>query len=444
MKFTFLMFTLLCVTSAAYAQQNLTPPVGIGIASPATPLEINTTIDFAGTGSEYAAALDLGYTFDYGSGNPLQYLLLYPQYNGTLGESAAGMSGILRDYRGHNFTFNSPLEHTIVGQTAYGNSYINILPRSNVSGLPTVYSVTYNGVPYLALRGSDLCGSGGHLTFTGYFWNDINGAKPQLVLASALTNISVFLQSSAFFPGVITVTTAANVGIGQSTPQEPLHVLGEASTVDANADFTGVVGIQASLTGRSSATSGAALEFILPADSADGSNLWAQARILALPGNNRNRDATGKLVMGTRRWLNKDNLGFGWYYGNDLTIDSVGDVGIGTLHPQSMLAVAGTVTAKQVTVTATGWSDFVFAPGYVLPSLDSVAAYTQRYSHLPGVPSATDVARDGQDLGAMNKVLLQKVEELTQYAIEAERHARAQDSVIAELQAKVGALSRRH
>lgn len=126
------------------------------------------------------------------------------------------------------------------------------------------------------------------------------------------------------------------------------------------------------------------------------------------------------------------------------TTNATGYVGIGTSSPQSLLAVAGVVTAKGVTVTTTGWPDFVFAQGYALPSLDSVAAYTQRYSHLPGVPSASDVARDGQDLGAMNKVLLQKVEELTRYAIEAERHARAQDSVIAELQAQVGGLSRKH
>jgi hypothetical protein len=36
---------------------------------------------------------------------------------------------------------------------------------------------------------------------------------------------------------------------------------------------------------------------------------------------------------------------------------------------------------------------------------------------LPDVPTANDVAENGADLGEMNKILLQKVEELTLYMI---------------------------
>ncbi|HTJ14109.1 MAG TPA: hypothetical protein VL547_18855 [Dinghuibacter sp.] len=169
------------------------------------------------------------------------------------------------------------------------------------------------------------------------------------------------------------------------------------------------------------------MEFAIPANS-DGSNVWGQARLIAIPGNTASGDATGKLVAGTRRYFNKYNTGTSWYYGDDLTIDGSGNVGIGTLNPQSLLAVAGTVTAKQVTVTTTGWSDFVFAPGYVLPSLDSVAAYARLHSHLPGVPSAAEVEKDGQDLGEMNKLLLQKVEELTLYQVDANRRMAAAEA----------------
>lgn len=43
------------------------------------------------------------------------------------------------------------------------------------------------------------------------------------------------------------------------------------------------------------------------------------------------------------------------------------------------------------------------------------------HSHLPGVPSAEEVERDGADLGEMNNVLLQKVEELTLYIIDLQK-----------------------
>jgi hypothetical protein len=40
---------------------------------------------------------------------------------------------------------------------------------------------------------------------------------------------------------------------------------------------------------------------------------------------------------------------------------------------------------------------------------------------LPDVPTANDVAENGADLGEMNKILLQKVEELTLYLIKQEK-----------------------
>jgi hypothetical protein len=38
--------------------------------------------------------------------------------------------------------------------------------------------------------------------------------------------------------------------------------------------------------------------------------------------------------------------------------------------------------------------------------------------HLPNVPSAAEVEIEGVDLGEMDKILLQKIEELTLYMIE--------------------------
>lgn len=42
-------------------------------------------------------------------------------------------------------------------------------------------------------------------------------------------------------------------------------------------------------------------------------------------------------------------------------------------------------------------------------------------NHLPDVPSAAEVEKEGIDVGEMNKILLQKIEELTLYVIELEK-----------------------
>ncbi|GAB3953344.1 hypothetical protein GCM10028805_36870 [Spirosoma harenae] len=64
------------------------------------------------------------------------------------------------------------------------------------------------------------------------------------------------------------------------------------------------------------------------------------------------------------------------------------------------------------------WSDKVFSSSYQLRSLPSVATYIAKQGHLPGVPSAEQVAKDGIDLVKMNALLLEKVEELTLYSIQ--------------------------
>ena len=53
--------------------------------------------------------------------------------------------------------------------------------------------------------------------------------------------------------------------------------------------------------------------------------------------------------------------------------------------------------------------------------------------HLPDVPSAKDVEKEGLDVGEMNKKLLQKVEELTLYLIEQQKQLKVQQEQITAL-----------
>ncbi|MFT3908296.1 MAG: hypothetical protein QM737_02635 [Ferruginibacter sp.] len=104
---------------------------------------------------------------------------------------------------------------------------------------------------------------------------------------------------------------------------------------------------------------------------------------------------------------------------NDVfVIDKDGNVGIGTSVPQAKLAINGELYAKRVKVTLTGWPDYVFEPGYKLPDLKDVEQFIKAYKHLPNVPSAQTIEKEGADVGETQKALLQKVEELTLYIIE--------------------------
>ena len=110
-----------------------------------------------------------------------------------------------------------------------------------------------------------------------------------------------------------------------------------------------------------------------------------------------------------------------------MRITSTGVVGIATLTPclasnaptGCKLAVNGAIQAKEVVVN-TGWSDYVFASDYALTPLRDVAEFVRQNHHLPGIPSAAEVERDGVRVGEMQAKLLAKIEELTLHLIRAE------------------------
>jgi hypothetical protein len=110
---------------------------------------------------------------------------------------------------------------------------------------------------------------------------------------------------------------------------------------------------------------------------------------------------------------------------NVIYINAAGNVGLGTANPTEKLTINGNVKCKQVEVSLTGWSDFVFREDYSLMPLSLLDDFINRHKHLPGVPSADEVMSNGNNLGEMDAILLQKIEELTLYVIELKKENEA-------------------
>ncbi len=105
----------------------------------------------------------------------------------------------------------------------------------------------------------------------------------------------------------------------------------------------------------------------------------------------------------------------------EFTITTTGNVGVGIRIPVAKLAVNGDIHAREVKVDLTGWPDYVFNTGYNLPTLKEVEIHIQEKGHLINIPPAKEVEENGIQLGEMNKLLLEKIEELTLYTLQQEK-----------------------
>jgi hypothetical protein len=169
-------------------------------------------------------------------------------------------------------------------------------------------------------------------------------------------------------------------------------------------------------------------------------------------------DAYGNGVGPAYLWALNDLHGFGLSVDNqggghiihDFTnpqsiitfTSSSGRVGIGDISKAELdsycstgnhlLFVKGGITTEEVLVKLSeinGWSDFVFNQDYKLRSIPELASYIETNKHLPDVPTSSEVKKHGIEVGKMNAVLLQKIEELSLYVIELKKE-------ITELQKK--------
>ncbi len=134
-----------------------------------------------------------------------------------------------------------------------------------------------------------------------------------------------------------------------------------------------------------------------------------------------------------------------------------GNVGIGTTTPDYKLDVCGTMRAKEVVVeeftcsngtfdgtlaannitvkTNGNTADFVFEEDYHLKDLTEVEDYIKNHGHLPDIPSAAKMEEQGVNLAEMNKLLLQKIEELMLYSIQKDKEVKSFEERLTKIEA---------
>lgn len=121
-------------------------------------------------------------------------------------------------------------------------------------------------------------------------------------------------------------------------------------------------------------------------------------------------------------------------YQDAMVISTDGKIGIGTIfadvnptNPNSPYDYAeyrlfvkdGIRTEKVKVDIGTGsWGDFVFKADYNLMPLTELQKYIRVHQHLPNVPTATEVEKQGLNVGEMQRLQMIKIEELTLYLLE--------------------------
>jgi len=222
-------------------------------------------------------------------------------------------------------------------------------------------------------------------------------------------------------------SNTGNVGIGTSTPKaildmgKPLNP-GQVSTILARllegygaggGTYLGTVGYNTQLSGTIT-------------DVTDVKSFAIEHSFYGATNSSINFLRGGGTIGGSISFNTNDNT-------EKMRILYNGNVGIGILHPQNKLDVNGTIHSKAVLIDLNGWADYVFKPSYQLRPLTEVKAYIDQNQHLPDIPSEQEIAKNGLNVGEMNKLLMKKVEELTLYLIE-------KDKQINELQRRVSSL----
>lgn len=242
--------------------------------------------------------------------------------------------------------------------------------------------------------------------------------KKQILFVATFANTILFAQLYTPTGTISGTTTTGNVGVGTSSPTELFHV--NAGNVKVSYGNVLLDTSSIEIDGGNILMKGAQdlgdIIFI--------NNSGQQyARIYTNP-------LGGRALNFTTQLDNTPNL----------FISDLGNVGVGSVNPDSKLTVKGKIHAEEVKVDLLVPADYVFQkyyngtsalkPEYKLLPLKEVEDFTKKNNHLPNIPSAEEIQQNGLQLGEMTNILLEKIEELTLYIIEQQKRIEALEQQI--------------
>jgi trimeric autotransporter adhesin len=236
----------------------------------------------------------------------------------------------------------------------------------------------------------------------------------------------------------LTVDEDGEVGIGTITPLSKLHIpAGEDANLSSAANGFIMLGTGSGtsllldnneIMVRSNYTTPGTL-----AIQNDGGEVTVGARTtinksgeaLGLNGNNPQMNFYQNGVFKSFITQSNDGLYVGVNNGN-LRLDATGQVAIGGVIPAASaykLTVTGKIICEELKVklVSSGWPDYVFDKKYKLPTLSYVEKFIAKNNHLPNIPSAKEVEKNGIEVGDMQKKMMEKIEELTLYIIDLQK-----------------------
>lgn len=346
------------------------------------------------------------------------------------------------------------LNYYLNGTPVNGVKIKTNIPYLNSSQMPTIHITGYNYGTQNTI-GLDIVWYiyGGQ--FTSYSVSSSGGYTPIILLSNENGKVVIFINDKSYYQRfkvtayALGMSEAASWFTGWTTADEPLN-----GTNTVQLSYTNKLGnltVNGNI-GIGTATPGQSLEIYNPAP---------------LIRYNRGSSYTWETGVG-----NGTTIPLSYFVIRDVSMNQIplaiapttGYVGIGTTTPGANLDVNGTTYSRKLfvgahdanTITNMGvnnllavngtavfvrakvalygsaWPDYVFAPTYQMPTLDSLEKFIETNSHLPEIPTAEDVKKNGIDLGENQAVLLKKVEELTLFIINQNKQTEELKNLIKE------------